>query len=65
MNIHLKITGIISLGLFLFSCNSNQRSSSSDATTPVWIEDVQYRNIEEYITATGTAKAKKTIDFFN
>lgn len=62
MNIHLKITGIISLGLFLFSCNSNQRSSSSDATTPVWIEDVQYRNIEEYITATGTAKAKKTIE---
>ena len=61
MNIHLKITGIISLSLLLFSCNSNQSSSASDTTTPVWLEDIQYRNIEECITATGTAKAKKTI----
>lgn len=61
MNIHLKITGIISLSLLLFSCNSNQSSSASDTTTPVWLDDIQYRNIEECITATGTAKAKKTI----
>ncbi|MDE6451694.1 MAG: efflux RND transporter periplasmic adaptor subunit [Odoribacter sp.] len=62
MNLHLKIAGIVSLGLFLFSCNNNQGNSSSDTTTPVWVEEVQYRNIEEYITATGTAKATKTIE---
>ena len=62
MNIHLKITGIISFGFLLFSCNSYQGNSSSETTTPVWVETAQYRNIEEYITATGTAKAAKTID---
>lgn len=62
MHIHLKIAGMISLGLLSFSCNSNQGSSSSETTTPVWVEEVGYRNIEEYITATGTAKATKTVE---
>ena len=62
MNIQLKITGIISLGFLLFSCNSYQGNSSSETTTPVWVESAQLRSIEEYITATGTAKAKKTIE---
>ena len=62
MNIHLKLTGIISFGFLLFSCNNYQGSSSSETTTPVWISTAEFRNIEEYITATGTAKAKKTID---
>lgn len=62
MNKYLRITGIVSLGLMLFSCNNNRGNSVSETTTPVWIEDVQYRNIEEYITTTGTAKASKTIE---
>lgn len=62
MNMHLKIAGIVSLGLLLFSCNNNRGNSSSDTTTPVWVEEVQYRDIEEYITTTGTAKAAKTIE---
>lgn len=62
MNLHLKLAGIVSFGLILFSCNSNRGNSSSDTTTPVWVEEVQRRNIEEYITATGTAKATKTIE---
>ncbi len=62
MNLHLKIAGIISLGLILFSCNNNRGSSSSDTTTPVWVEEVRHRNIEEYITTTGTARAEKTIE---
>ena len=57
MNTYLKITGIVSLGLILFSCNNNRNNSTSETTTPVWIEEVQFRNIEEYITTTGTAKA--------
>lgn len=61
MSNYLKITGLLSLGLILFSCNNNRNSSVSDTTTPVWIEDVQTRSIEEYITTTGTAKASKTI----
>ena len=40
----------------------SQGNNSSEATTPVWVEDVQLRNIEEYITTTGTAKAAKTIE---
>ena len=50
------------LGFMSFSCNNNQGNNSSEATTPVWVEDVQLRNIEEYITTTGTAKAAKTIE---
>lgn len=61
MSNYLKITGLLSLGLILLSCNNNRNSSVSDTTTPVWIEDVQTRSIEEYITTTGTAKASKTI----
>lgn len=61
MSNYLKIIGLLSLGLILFSCNNNRNSSVSDTTTPVWIEDVQTRSIEEYITTTGTAKASKTI----
>lgn len=62
MNNYFKIAGIVSLGLLLFSCNNNRNNSNSETTTPVWIEDVQYRSIEEYITTTGTAKAAKTIE---
>lgn len=62
MNHYLKIIGVISLGLALFSCRKNQNNPSSDSTTPVWLEDVQIRKIEEYITTTGTAKAAKTIE---
>ena len=62
MNLHLKIAGIVSLGFILYSCNSNRSNSSSETTTPVWLEEVQFRSIEEYITATGTAKAAQTIE---
>lgn len=62
MNNYLKIIGAVSLGLMLFSCNNNRNNSVSDSTTPVWVEDVKLRNIEEYITTTGTAKAAKTIE---
>lgn len=62
MNYYLKITGIISLGILLFSCNNNRNNSASETTTPVWIEEVGFRNLEEYITTTGTAKAAKTTE---
>lgn len=62
MNNFLKIIGAVSVGFTLFACNNNNNNASSETTTPVWIEDVQYRNIEEYITTTGTAKAEKTIE---
>lgn len=62
MNIYLKIIGLVSLVLILFSCNNNRNNSVSETSTPVWVEEVQSRNIEEYITTTGTAKATKTID---
>lgn len=62
MNIYLKIIGLVSLVPILFSCNNNRNNSASETSTPVWVEEVQSRNIEEYITTTGTAKATKTID---
>ena len=62
MNKNFKILGVVMLGFMSFSCNNNQGNNSSEATTPVWVEEVQHRNIEEYITTTGTAKAAKTIE---
>ncbi|MCC8173899.1 MAG: efflux RND transporter periplasmic adaptor subunit [Odoribacter sp.] len=62
MNTYLKIIVICGLSVTLFSCNRNQSTSSTDTTTPVWVEDVMYRTIEEYITTTGTAKAAKTVE---
>lgn len=61
MNNYLKIAGIVSLGFLFFSCN-NRGNSTTETTTPVWVEDVQFRNIEEYVTTTGTAKASKTVE---
>lgn len=65
MNNCFKLIGTVSLGLMLFSCNDNRNNSNTETTTPVWIEEVQRRNIEEYITTTGTAKASKTIELKN
>lgn len=62
MNNYLKIIGTVSLGVVLYSCNNNRASSVSETTTPVWVEEAKLRNIEEYITTTGTAKASKTIE---
>lgn len=62
MNNYLKIIGAVSLGLVLYSCNNQRNNSTSETTTPVWVEEVKARNIEEYITTTGTAKASKTIE---
>ena len=62
MNHYVKIAGFVSLGCLLFSCNNNRGNSTSETTTPVWVEDVQFRDIEEYITTTGTAKASKTVE---
>ncbi|MDE7074660.1 MAG: efflux RND transporter periplasmic adaptor subunit [Odoribacter sp.] len=62
MNTYLKIVGAISCGAMLFACNGNKSTSTTETSTPVWVEEVQARNIEEYITTTGTAKAAKTID---
>lgn len=62
MNKNFKILGAVMLGFVAYSCNNHQRNNSSEATTPVWVEEVQLRNIEEYITTTGTAKAAKTIE---
>ena len=44
MNKNFKILGAVMLGFMSFSCNNNQGNNSSEATTPVWVEDVQLRN---------------------
>lgn len=62
MNNYLKIIGAVSLGVVLYSCGGDRGNSYSDTVTPVWVEEVQPRTIEEYVTTTGTAKAAKTIE---
>lgn len=62
MNNCLKITGLAFLGVVLLSCGGNRNDSSSETTTPVWVEEVQPRTIEEYVTTTGTAKATQTTE---
>lgn len=62
MNNYLKTVGLLSLGLIFYSCGGNQDNSSSETTTPVWVEEVQPRTIEEYVTTTGTAKATQTTE---
>lgn len=62
MNRFLMSFSIVSAGLLSYSCSNRGNNSMSETTTPVWIEDVQFRNIEECITTTGTAKASKTIE---
>lgn len=62
MNTYLKIVEAVSFGAILFACSNNRNNSTAETSTPVWVEEVQMRNIEEYITTTGTAKAAKTID---
>ena len=39
MNKNFKILGAVMLGFMSFSCNNNQGNNSSEATTPVWVED--------------------------
>lgn len=57
-----KLIGAISLGLVLYSCRGGERTNMVETTTPVWIEEVKARTIEEFITTTGTAKAAKTTE---
>ncbi len=62
MNNYFKIISAIAIGSALYACGNTQSGSSSETVTPVWIEEVKLRNIEEYITTTGTAKAEKTVE---
>lgn len=62
MNVYVKIIGLLSLGCILGSCGGSRDNSNSETTTPVWVEEVMPRTIEEYVTTTGTAKATKTTE---
>ncbi|MDR0981906.1 MAG: efflux RND transporter periplasmic adaptor subunit [Culturomica sp.] len=58
----LKTMSLLAAGVLLYACGGNQTNNVSDTTTPVWIEDVAMRTIEEYVTVTGTAKAAKSVE---
>ena len=45
MNKNFKILGAVMLGFMSFSCNNNQGNNSSEATTPVWVEDGNQRSL--------------------
>lgn len=54
----LKVGVTLILVVGLFSCNNRGRGDRNNSQIPVWVESVEYKNIEKYITTTATAKAK-------
>ena len=60
MNSYSNLVGVIALLIVCYACGGDRSNQSSETTTPVWVEDVRPRTIEEYVTTTGTAKAVKT-----
>lgn len=53
---------VVCAGLLWVGCQGRHQNVGSETTSPVWVEDVAYRTIEEYTTATGTAKAVMTAE---
>jgi membrane fusion protein, multidrug efflux system len=43
--------------LALVSCNNRQQAETTDLATPVSVEDLRKKSIDEFINTTGTAKA--------
>lgn len=62
MNNYFKLIGALTLGVALYSCGGDRSNQSGETTTPVWVDDVRQRTIEEFITTTGTAKATRTVE---
>lgn len=62
MNNCFKLIGALVLGTALYSCGGNRDNQSGETTTPVWVDEVRPRTIEEYVTTTGTAKATQTVE---
>lgn len=60
MNNYSNLMVVITLVLAFYACGGDRSNQSAETTTPVWVEDVHSRTIEEYVTTTGTAKAVKT-----
>ena len=58
----MKYMGLFLLALSLNACNNQRMSNSSETTTPVWLDQVGRRNIQELTTTTGTAKAAQTAE---
>lgn len=62
MNSYFKFIGTFALGMVLYGCGGDRSNQSGETTTPVWVEEVRPRTIEEYVTTTGTAKATQTVE---
>ena len=59
MNNYFKLIGVLTLGMALYSCGGDRNNQSGETTTPVWVDDVRQRTIEEFITTTGTEIGNK------
>lgn len=57
-----KYIGLVLLAFSFNACNNQRVGSSNETTTPVWLSQVEKRNIQELATTTGTAKAAKTVE---
>jgi RND family efflux transporter MFP subunit len=47
--------------LALASCNNRQQAETTDLATPVSVEDIRKKSIDEFINTTGTAKATQEV----
>jgi membrane fusion protein, multidrug efflux system len=58
-----KLTNILAIAfiLGLMSCGNRQQAETTDLATPVSVEDIHKRAIQQYINTTGTAKATQEV----
>ena len=55
---NIKILYLALIVIVGISCNNQQPSESADLAVPVSVENIKLKSIQQYITTTGTAKAR-------
>ncbi len=59
---NIKLLVILAIVATAFSCNRETASEGTDLAVPVSIENVKLKSIQQFITTTGSAKARSETD---
>lgn len=62
---NIKLLFLALIVMAAVSCNNQQASESADLAVPVSVENVKLKSIQQYITTTGTAKARSETELFS
>ncbi len=62
---NIKLLFLALIVMAAVSCNNQQASESADLAVPVSVENVKLKSIQQYITTTGTAKARSEAELFS